>query len=123
MLAHITPSTEGLRLVFVMPQGMNLAEAQAWMASQLGDDKYDACVKDYARCSFAVPREYVLFVDAEGLFKIRHGLHGLHGFACPCVSIASGWLDDTDFTRTGCFRVIPMGECLVRQRTGSVQSV
>ena len=69
VLAHITPSTEGLRLVFVMPQGMNLAEAQAWMASQLGDDKYDACVKDYARCSFAVPREYVLFVDADALFS------------------------------------------------------
>ena len=71
VLAHITPSTEGLRLVFVMPQGMSLAEAQAWMARQLGDDKYDACVKDYARCSFAVPREYVLFVDAEKLFAPR----------------------------------------------------
>jgi hypothetical protein len=41
------------------------------MAQQLGDDKYDACVKDYARCSFAVPREYVLFVDEEGLFAER----------------------------------------------------
>ena len=69
VLAHITPSTEGLRLVFVMPQGMNLADAQAWMASQLGDDKYDACVKDYARCSFAVPREYVLFVDEAKMFS------------------------------------------------------
>ena len=68
VLAHITPSTEGLRLVFVMPEGMSLAEAQAWMAKQLGDDKYDACVKDYARCSFAVPREYVLYLS-EGLFN------------------------------------------------------
>ena len=69
LLAHITPSTEGLRLAFVMPQGMSLAEAQAWMASQLGDDKYDACVKDYARSSFVVPREYVLFMDEERLFS------------------------------------------------------
>ena len=68
VLAHITPSSEGLRLVFVIPSGMSLAEAQAWMANQLGDDKYDACVKDYARCSFAVPREYVLFLDEEALF-------------------------------------------------------
>ena len=68
VLAHISPSLEGLRLVFVMPQGMSLAEAQAWMCSQLGDDKYDACVKDYARCSFVVPREYVLFLDEEKLF-------------------------------------------------------
>ena len=69
MLSHITPSTEGLRLVFVMPQGMNLADAQAWMARQLGDTQYDACVKDYARCSFAVPREYVLWMDVDALFS------------------------------------------------------
>ena len=68
VLAHITPSSEGLRLVFVMPEGMSLAEAQAWMSSQLGDAQYDACVKDFARCSFAVPREYVLFLDEEKLF-------------------------------------------------------
>ena len=68
VLAHITPSTEGLRLLFVMPRGMSLEEAQAWMARQLGDAQYDACVKDYARCSFLVPREYVLWMDGEGLF-------------------------------------------------------
>ena len=68
VLAHITPSTEGLRLFFVMPQGMSLGEAQAWMAKQLGDTTYDVCVKDYARSSFLVPREYVLFVDEERLF-------------------------------------------------------
>ena len=76
VLAHITPSTEGLRLVFVMPEGMSLAEAQAWMAKQLGDDKYDACVKDYARCSFAVPREYVLYLS-EGLFNEELRLRSL----------------------------------------------
>ena len=68
LLAHISPSLEGLRLVFVMPQGMSLAEAQAWMSAQLKDEKYDACVKDFARCSFVVPREYVLFSDEEKLF-------------------------------------------------------
>ena len=69
VLSHVTPSSEGLRLVFVIPAGMSLEEAQAWMAAQLGDKEYDSCVKDYARCSFAVPREYVLFVDEEGLFN------------------------------------------------------
>ena len=69
VFAHITPSTEGLRLFFVIPGGMNLADAQAWMASRLGDTQYDACVKDYARSSFLVPREYVLFVDEKGLFS------------------------------------------------------
>ena len=68
LLAHISPSLEGLRLVFAMQQGLSLAEAQAWMAQQLGDKQYDACVKDYARCSFAVPRGYVLY-QSEALFN------------------------------------------------------
>ena len=71
LLAHISPSLEGLRLVFLMQQGMTLAEAQAWMAQQLGDAQYDSCVKDYARCSFVVPREYVLFMDVDALFSPR----------------------------------------------------
>ena len=68
LLAHISPSLEGLRLVFLMQKRMSLEEAQAWMAKQLGDKEYDSCVKDYARCSFAVPREYVLY-QSESLFN------------------------------------------------------
>ena len=90
LLAHISPSLKGLRLVFRRPSlagrpplappawgepsangVMSLAESQAWMAQQLGDTQYDSCVKDYARCSFAVPREYVLWLDEEGLFAER----------------------------------------------------
>ncbi len=97
VMAHITPSTEGLRLVFIIPLApgtnrlMSLAEAQAWMASMLGDTQYDACVKDYARCSFLVPREYVLFLS-ERLFDFRHGLHG----TLPLPNDAFGHNDDTD---------------------------
>ena len=69
MLAHISPSTEGLRLIFDMQQGHTLAQAQAWMARQLGDTEYDACVKDYARCSFLVPRAYILYMNEEALFN------------------------------------------------------
>ena len=69
LLSHISPSLEGLRLVFIMPQGMDLPQSQAWMASQLGDTHYDSCVKDYARCSFVVPREYVLYMNEEHLFS------------------------------------------------------
>ncbi len=68
--AHVTPSTEGFRLFFVMPEGMNLEEAQKWMSEQLGDDHYDGCVKDLARCSFVVPRDYILYLDEEELFSL-----------------------------------------------------
>ena len=69
VLAHVTPSMEGLRLVFRIPAGMSLAEAQHWMSTQLGDPNYDQSVKDLARSSFAVPEDYVLYVDEEGLFS------------------------------------------------------
>ena len=68
LLVHVTPSLEGLRLVFVMPRGMNLAEAQKWMSQQLGDEEYDVCVKDLARPSFIVPEDYILFIDEAKLF-------------------------------------------------------
>lgn len=71
VMAYVTPSTEGLRLIFEMPQGMTLAEAQKWMSEQLGDSDYDGSVKDYARCSYLVPRAYLLYLDEEELLKDR----------------------------------------------------
>lgn len=71
VMAHVTPSTEGLRLIFEVPEEMTLAEAQKWMSEQLGDASYDGSVKDYARCSFIVPRAYLLYIDEEELCKQR----------------------------------------------------
>ena len=69
VLAHKTPSGEGLRLVFAIPQGMGLVESQQWLARQIGIEAFDEACKDLARCSFAVPEEYVLFLNEEELFK------------------------------------------------------
>ena len=69
VLIHKTPSGEGLRLVFIIPQDMGLVEAQQWLAKQIGLEAFDEACKDLARCSFAVPEEYVLFLDEEELFK------------------------------------------------------
>ena len=71
VLAHVTPSREGLRLVFAIPAGMSLEEAQRWMSRQLNDPNYDRSVKDLARSSFAVPEEYILHVNEEELFRER----------------------------------------------------
>ena len=80
-LVHVTPSTEGFRLFFKIPEHLYtpfsmgegqevrlLEEAQRWMSEQLGDEHYDGCVKDLARCSFVVPRGYILYLDEEELF-------------------------------------------------------
>ena len=71
VLAHITPSREGLRLVFIIPAGMSLEEAQCWMSQQLNDPNYDQSVKDLARSSFAVPEDYILYVNEKELFMER----------------------------------------------------
>lgn len=69
VLAHVTPSLEGLRLLFVVPElGMTLEAAQHWMSERLNDTDYDGAVKDLARCSFLVPRDYILYMDEQGLF-------------------------------------------------------
>ena len=68
-LIHISPSCEGLRFVFRLPEGMSLSDGQKWFAGQLGINDYDVCVKDYARCSFAVPEDYILYVNEGKLFE------------------------------------------------------
>ena len=96
VLAHITPSTEGLRLFFIIPAGMDLAEAQRWMSQQMGDENYDVSVKDYARSSFVVPEGYVLYLDEERLFngelKIENG--ELPASTNPSVGTHHGADDD-----------------------------
>ncbi|WP_456088147.1 BT4734/BF3469 family protein [Parabacteroides sp.] len=71
VLAHVTPSSEGLRFFFVIPEGMDLPGAQKWMSGRLGDENYDGAVKDLARCSFVVPEDYILYLDREKLFADR----------------------------------------------------
>jgi len=66
--AHITPSTFGLRLVFVRPQGVAIEQHQAWITEQLQLTGVDGCTKDLPRLSFVVPRGYWLYIDYDALF-------------------------------------------------------
>ncbi len=68
VLAHVTPSGEGLRIVAVLPPDMEIPQAQKWMADLLAAPKYDACVKDLARPSFMFPESALLFSDFDLLF-------------------------------------------------------
>lgn len=67
MVVHITPSGAGYRIVAKMKaaQGFSsIADYQRWLATQLGIADYDACTKDLARLSFAVPAKNILYFDA-----------------------------------------------------------
>ena len=88
VLVHMTPSAEGLRIVFMLPQKMTLAQGQQWLAGKLGLKDFDEACKDYARCSFAVPADYIFFIDKEQLF------------ATPTPQKTDTKTSDTDVTPT-----------------------
>jgi len=70
VLAHTTPSGHGLRLVTLMNQGESVEDCQLRVAKALGfESERDEHVKDLARLSFAVSKEYVHFVDEKRLFE------------------------------------------------------
>ena len=73
LIAHITPSDNGLRLVAPLRPGMNIAQSQEWMGKKLGVE-YDACVKDLARLSFLVPEDHFLYMDRASLFAVTENL-------------------------------------------------
>lgn len=73
---HVTPSTLGLRIIFVQPEGVSIEEAQATLARNLGVT-YDGVTKDLARCSFLVPRNYFLHLDEQLMGFAEHVTDGI----------------------------------------------
>ncbi len=101
-LVHVTPSTEGLRLIFKIPKGMTLAEAQKWMSEQLEDNDYDSCVKDLARPSFLVPEDYILYIDEAKLFEVANtSLNIKEGSASESEDIKEGGASESEDLKQG----------------------
>ena len=68
-LAHVTPSGEGLRVVFVTPfKGMEIPYSQLWFSDLCQIAHPDRACKDVSRASFAVPAKYILHRADEALF-------------------------------------------------------
>ena len=101
-LVHVTPSTEGLRLIFKIPKGMTLAEAQKWMSEQLEDNDYDSCVKDLARPSFLVPEDYILYIDEAKLFEVANtSLNIKEGSASESKDLKQGSASESEDLKQG----------------------
>ena len=101
-LVHVTPSTEGLRLIFKIPKGMTLAEAQKWMSEQLEDNDYDSCVKDLARPSFLVPEDYILYIDEAKLFEVANtSLNIKEGSASESEDLKEGSASESEDLKQG----------------------
>lgn len=83
LAAHVTPSTKGLRLVFPVPEGMDIVAAQTHYVKALKLKNVDACTKDLARLSFCVPEGYWLYVDEEALFEGEPEKRGDSSTAVP----------------------------------------
>ena len=69
VLVAITASGHGLRVIGKREQGESIESAQMRMARVLGIKEYDAVTKDLARASYVVPREYILWIDEDGMFS------------------------------------------------------
>ena len=69
LLAHKTPSTHGLRLICrCRKEFSSIDECQQWLAKEIGV-KHDPACKDWARFSYAVPHDYIYYMDSKGLFE------------------------------------------------------
>ena len=93
VLVHVSPSQEGLHIIFITPQDKTYAEALEWMGQKLGCE-FDTTTKDPARCSFAIPRDYILYMNNEELFKDREysapERKGARGIPSPNLSRSTG---------------------------------
>ena len=68
-LVAITASGKGLRLIGERLERESIESAQLRMATALNITEYDAVTKDLARASYVVPRDYILWIYAAGLFS------------------------------------------------------
>lgn len=73
VLAHLTPSKKGLRVVFEGYKNKTYVENQHTMADFLNLPIDEAC-KDLARCSFAVPKSHIFILKSE-LFTYQQPLN------------------------------------------------
>ncbi len=97
-LVAITASGKGLRLIgerMSMSVGSDdirqlesIEAAQLRIATALGIKEYDAVTKDLARASYVVPRNYILWIYADGLFSssIASGFNPDNGSQEPPAS-------------------------------------
>lgn len=60
-------SGDGLRVVFVIPEGETVPSAQEWFSNRF-ELPHDVGVKDLARASYSMTKEDILFIDEKRLF-------------------------------------------------------
>ncbi len=69
VLVAITASGHGIRIIGERLERESIEAAQLRMATALNITEYDAVTKDLARASYVVPRDYILWIYAAGLFS------------------------------------------------------
>ena len=78
-LVAITASGHGIRIIGERLPGTETIEAaQLRIATALGITEYDAVTKDLARASYIVPRDYILYVNQDGLLSMPE---------CPAITL------------------------------------
>lgn len=90
LVAHITPSAHGLRIVARMDKFegcTTIHQFQQQLAHKLQISDFDACTKDFARASFLVPQTYFLHYNQQ-IFTLD--------CAAPCLDSFNGSAERAD---------------------------
>ena len=112
VFVYITPSREGLKIVFTAnPQVGNLADNQILFSQFLGLEN-DQSIKDASRGQFAMPMDYVLYADFETLinykdatFEKKFGERYRKGDSSPivcCTGSSAGAVSNSNAGDSGC---------------------
>lgn len=64
----ISISGDGIRVLFISPEGMDIVKAQEWFSRETGMNN-DEAIKNPSRFSFAVTRADILFIDEHRMFE------------------------------------------------------
>lgn len=67
-MVNISISGGGGHVLFDIPEGLTIQQAQRWMAHQMGDVAYDAAVHELERGIFIPCRQYILYIDEACMF-------------------------------------------------------
>ena len=90
-----TPSTRGIKFMYLRPDGMDEAESQKWMAGKLGLNTYDVSCKNVARIHYLVSRDYNYHMCLDQMFDPNLTNKGYRPDGTAASSIAAESVSST----------------------------
>ena len=65
---YLTASSNGMAVLFDIPEGLSRQQAQAWMADKLGGVAFDKGVHEKERAAYIPAREHFFYINEQMMF-------------------------------------------------------